>query len=368
MRNVWRSFWVSRVFVALFVYLGHSGHPYLQPVAGGYEGVHNWLLNPWTGFDARYYLGMAQGGYSRAAMPFFPLYPALLQPFARDSVAAAAWGVLLSNGFLLLGLWALYELAREDFGEATARIAVWVTALWPTAAAFSSVYTESLFLACACGGFLALRRKHWLACAVLLFCAGLTRNYGPLLAIALLCEASRAHRSGHVAWKPVALCALAPLGAFLWVQLFLRARFHEISTTVQSDFGRAWMAPWLPVGRELRGLLLPGGANMVALLNLFAIFALPVLLWRFRARVPASYAVLTVGVVLMNLTLGHLLPPYTNSTLRYLSTSVGWAPLVALGCAPLLRSRLSFVCLCTLLLLCCALFSYGWGDKQYMLG
>lgn len=367
MRTVWASFWVSRLFVAVFVYWGHANHPYLQPVAGGYEGVRHWILNPWTGYDARFYVDMAQHGYTRASAPFFPLYPALLQPFAHNCVAAAAWGVLLSNGFLLLGLRALYELARDDFGEQTARAALWLTALWPTSAAFSSVYTESLFLACACGGFLALRRGHWLACAVLLFCASLTRNIGPLLGVALLCEAYRAHRSGHVAWKPTLCCALAPICGFLWVQLSLRAHFGVLGATSQSDFGRAWMAPWLPVGRELRDVF-SSNANLVALLNLLAILVLPVLLWRLRGRVPASYAVLMVGAVLMNLTLAHFSPPYTNSTLRYLSTSIGWAPVLALGCAPMLRSRLSFLAMCAFLLMSCAVFSYGWGDKQHMLG
>src|SRR5262245_17225291 len=79
-------FLLSRVWVALFVYLGHARRPFLAPVLGGWEGVANWWLNPWTTYDSQWFLRIATTGYEPLTASFFPLYSLLLKPTGPDPV------------------------------------------------------------------------------------------------------------------------------------------------------------------------------------------------------------------------------------------------------------------------------------------
>ena len=91
------AFALSRIWIAIFVYAGHAQHKYLSPIPGGWEGVRNWWLNPWTTFDSRHFITIAQSGYDSNIAAFFPLYPFLLKLAGNDMAAMAAWGVVISN-------------------------------------------------------------------------------------------------------------------------------------------------------------------------------------------------------------------------------------------------------------------------------
>src|SRR5205085_12034277 len=60
-----------------------------------------------------------------------------------DEVGITLWGVMLSNAAFLGALILLYELTRIDYDERAARRSVLLLALFPSAAYFGAVYTES---------------------------------------------------------------------------------------------------------------------------------------------------------------------------------------------------------------------------------
>ena len=57
------AFISSRLLCSGLVYFGHSKRTFLSPVPGGWEGIENWWLNPWTTYDSQWYLQIAVDGY-----------------------------------------------------------------------------------------------------------------------------------------------------------------------------------------------------------------------------------------------------------------------------------------------------------------
>src|SRR5438045_750398 len=185
---VWRPFLFSRLWVAFFVYLGHLNHPYRQFEQGAWVGVDNWWLNPWTIYDSKHFLDIAQHGYKPETAPFFPLYPLLLRAFASHEIIAAAWGILISNAAFLVGLCFLFDLTQRESDRRSAHLVVWILAFFPVSAIFSAVYTDAFYFACLMAGFWAARRENWLFAGVATMLAALTRNAGAVITAALLCE------------------------------------------------------------------------------------------------------------------------------------------------------------------------------------
>ena len=221
-------FLLSRFWLALWVYIGHLNWPYLKEVPGGYKGVENWWLNPWTPYDAEHFLAIAGSGYTLETTPFFPLYPLLLRLFGPNIITMAAGGIFLSNLFFFLGLIALFRLTRLDYDKKTAALAVWLLTFFPTSVIFSAVYTDALYFVCVVAAFLAVRRGAWKTGGVLACLAALTRNAGAILFVALLLEWWRQRKRGEISKEvgPNIIAvgsALLPLFALIGVQFYLGA-------------------------------------------------------------------------------------------------------------------------------------------------
>ena len=73
---------LSRLWVALFAYVGHAQRPFLAPISGGWEGVANWWLNPWTTYDSSMFLRLAAAGYELRS--FDPVKDYLIAQAALD--------------------------------------------------------------------------------------------------------------------------------------------------------------------------------------------------------------------------------------------------------------------------------------------
>src|SRR4029453_15684684 len=113
-----------------------------------------------------------------------------------------------------------------ELGDADARLTVALVALFPTAYAFSAVYTESLFLALSAGALYAGRLGRWRWAGVLAALASATRSTGVLLVVPLALlylYGPRADRPGppgvrsrlrprHAVGRDAAWLALAPIG------------------------------------------------------------------------------------------------------------------------------------------------------------
>lgn len=395
--QVWLPFLLSRVWAALWVYVGHNERPFLQPVRGGYEGVESWWLNPWTTYDSQHFFSIARGGYTTDTIPFFPLYPLLLKLAGPNEVVMALWGVVLSNAAFFAGLVALHRLTTLDHNQRVATLAVWLLAFSPLTCVFSAVYTESVFLLLLVTSFLAARHNRWGWAGALGGLAALTRNSGPLIFVALLLEWRRARRSGtdavtqgekkeraassrcsltvssqrRVAASALLPCLL-PLLGFLAFQGYIAARFGGLSgVTSHGAYGRAWQAPWLPLWNDFAEAL-AGRANPTTWLNLSVTLLVFFLLARGWKRQPLAYSALMLGIITMQLAYGRTHPVYTNSSLRFMSTTFPFVQLLALELMPLANSkrlRPVFMLVGALLaLLFCAQMSYEFGLKHFVTG
>ena len=340
-RTAAAAFLLSRLLTAVFVYLGHLSHPYLEKIPGGYSGVPNWWLNPWTTFDSLHFLQIAAHGYTPENTVFFPLYPFLLRLFAPAPVAMALWGVLFSNACLLISLFLFGWIVLQQYDATTAQRAIWLLAFYPSTAFASAVYTESVFLVLLLGTFLALRKNSVVVAGVLAAGAALTRNSGPVLALALLAEALRRRRAGENFWVPLA-AAIPPVLSFVTVQEYFSRRFGGlVGVASQKHYFRAWGSPLTPLWRDFRDILTGRHDDITTILNFAAtLVAIWCAVWLWR-RGQLAEAVLIGGIMTMQLTMGHSIPPYTIASLRYMMTTFPFVAALAYWVAPLYQRPLS---------------------------
>jgi hypothetical protein len=181
------------------------------------------FMNAQVGWDSEFYLSIALHGYDdpkvRSVPPlpdaeppfkrplslnyaFFPAYPYLIRwltiPLSQlglSSIATATLaGVIISALGTLIGLLALYDIARYSLGEHAGLRASYYLVSFPTGFFLAQVYTEGLFVGLAFGSLALIQRKHWLAAAVLAALATLTRAVGVFLLIPLLFAILRSFR------------------------------------------------------------------------------------------------------------------------------------------------------------------------------
>jgi hypothetical protein len=96
---------------------------------------------------------------------------------------------VVSNACLYASLVVLYLLTAREYDERTARRSIAYLAVFPTAVALFSPYTESLFLMLALLTLLAARQEQWVVAAAAGALAGLTRSVGFVLSAAIAVEA-----------------------------------------------------------------------------------------------------------------------------------------------------------------------------------
>ncbi len=106
---------------------------------------------------------------------------------------------------------AIWLAVREVLGARLADRAVLLFVFFPTSYVLSMAYTEGLFLTAAAACLFALSRRYWITAALCACVAGLTRNTGFVVVLAVVVTALLA------AWRerrlrPVAAAAIAPLG------------------------------------------------------------------------------------------------------------------------------------------------------------
>ena len=251
------------------------------------------------------------------AAAFFPVYPALVHGVAWATGSILVAGVLVSLVSGAAGAWVLAQLARPLLGARGAHDAVLYLALYPVGFVLTSLYSEGLFLALACGSFLAAMRGRPLLAGVLGGFATGTRLIGLALlpALALLLWRGRDPRS---------LVRLAPL-ALLPAAVGLYALYldHALGdpwafTSAQADWNRdaSPLGPLagikdaiLAAGTGLNDLLDlpaagPGHDQRVGLWNLSHLALLAAAVWltwvAWRRLGPAfgAYSAATLAIVL----------------------------------------------------------------------
>src|SRR5215212_6712918 len=196
----------------------------------GYQNGHVFLLEPFmndqVAWDSEYYLAIATGGYDDPRGPhltpqgvlvpgegqvvtqsgssfnqsialsyaFFPFYPLMIRVFAfplqifglNEIATATLAGVLVSALGALLAMWALYDLTRESLGEEGAQRAAFYLLVFPTGFFLVQVYSEGLFVGLAFACLAMLKRRQWLAAALLGIAATMTRAVGITLVVPMV--------------------------------------------------------------------------------------------------------------------------------------------------------------------------------------
>ena len=171
-------------------------------------------------WDGRWYLWIAQHGYPHHLVnegdgnrwAFFPAFPALVRGVAsvtRLSLPDAAAATAFVLG--LTATLAIWLALREVVGTKLADRSVLLFVCCPTAYVLSLGYTEGLFLTAAALGLLALSRRWWVTAGLCACVAGLTRNTGIVVIVAVVVTAVVASWRAR-ALRPLAAAALAPLG------------------------------------------------------------------------------------------------------------------------------------------------------------
>ena len=176
-----------------------------------------------TVWDGRWYLTIAQHGYPHhlfnegdgSRWAFFPGFPAAVRALAdvtRLSLPDAA--VVAAFVFGLTSALAIWLAVREVFGSRLADRAVLLYVFCPTAYVLSLGYTEGLFLTAAAACLFALSRRYWITAALCACVAGLTRNAGIVVVLAVLVAALPAAWRGR-AWRPAVAALDRPARARL---------------------------------------------------------------------------------------------------------------------------------------------------------
>ncbi|WP_230202748.1 mannosyltransferase family protein [Parafrankia discariae] len=150
------------------------------------------------GWDAGWYLNIADNGYDAAGVEsrrFFPLLPLLVRLFtALPGLGGHSGQVLLVlvNLIAVLFALALVGIARvEGFDDDTVRRVIWISALAPPAFVLVMGYAEALAGLLAVTAFLGARTRRWELAMAAGLLGGLCRPLGLLLVVPVAIEAAR---------------------------------------------------------------------------------------------------------------------------------------------------------------------------------
>jgi hypothetical protein len=276
-------------------------------------------------WDGRWYLKIAEHGYPHQLVnegngsrwAFFPAFPAAVRALAevtRLSLPDAAFVAAFVFG--LTSALAIWLAVREVFGSRLADRTVLLYVFCPTAYILSMAYTEGLFLTAAAACLFALSRRYWLTAALCACVAGLTRNTGAVVVLAVVVTALPAAWRGR-SLRPAVAAAVAPLGlasftAYSWAMVGTPVAFLTSERFWQGQHFIWFMTP-------LEGLVAavgqgPGGQTFVPdamagaalILGCVGIWLLDrmgrpggaTLVGGGRITIPASWWVYTIGALL----------------------------------------------------------------------
>ncbi len=263
------------------------------------------LLGRW---DAERYLRVAREGYHASGEARFdlvglPLFPWLVRIVSWTGLGVESAALIVSGVAAVVAGWWLLRLARFDYKESEARLALWFLFIFPTSYFLHLAYTEATMLALALGCFLAARKRQWALAGVLGGMAALTRLQGLILLPAVACEAWLQFRATR-RWQSNWLWLAAIPGGFavyLWVNYHVTGDAFAFAKLMHENYFRELKPPWVGAAMLWDNLLRekPEDFVMVGLAEaFFALFALGMTVWSWRA-LRASYAIWMTGNFLL---------------------------------------------------------------------
>jgi hypothetical protein len=369
----------SRLLNIAFVLYGRS-----QILPAGLRdagpGTGGPALSPWTFFDGRWYLKISGSGYEGFTSAFYPLYPSLLRVGGSNPQHRAIIGILISTLCFAVALPMLFRLVDRTHGPRVARITCVITAFMPFSAVWGSVYTESLALLLLVLAWGFAREGKWFHAAVPAVLAGLTRNVGVVLTVAMMAEYFQQHREARRSIVPTmetsntklprhmisaliisGLPAIATLGFMFWG----RWRFGDDGgLAAQKAYGRALSWPWWSVWKDT--ITLNSYLSVGKMLSLGGIFLAAGTSWTQRHRLRIGEHLLVWGVIAMHVLYARVRPPHTIGAARYLMTCFPFAIALALAVTRLPKRWL--LPLTVVLLFLCSMGAMTVGAGQFELG
>lgn len=281
------------------------------------------FLESFSWWDGGWYLEIVQKGYfflgpeTQSNIVFFPFYPFLGKILTAIFHSDLLSLFLISNVSFFFLLLFMFKIAKKEFDDITARKAIIYLAIFPISFIFSSLYSESLFIALVVAAFYCALRKRWHLSVGLASLASLTRITGILIlpALYLLQRQQRATKKIWLLFIPL----LAPLSFFIYLGIMTKDPLAYF-TLHSSAWGHQLQWPWEPTLNLLSFFQQQAQTSYgfaLALFNLSAIFIflyLLVLSWKNLPR----YLFVYVGLVYL-LAFSTGIPMYPlDSKIRYL--------------------------------------------------
>ena len=271
---------------------------------------HPFVLLTW--WDAKWYGIIADRGYllldGHFSTPaFFPLFAVLERAGHTLGLPIDVAGVLLANFGFLAGMLALYELGREFLPDADAQRAAIYIAIFPFSFVFSMAYPEGIVLLFVALAGRAAVRGRFAAAGVWTAAATLARPEGILLAVPITAlavsrwrELDQASRTRAVTAVLSGPAALVSFSGYLWWTLGDPLAWSR----AEAAWGRSFSVTG--VYRAVLGLVhAPAHHNNWIFRDVaFCVLYVVLLAVAYRARVPKSWIVAGLGMVLLPLASG----------------------------------------------------------------
>ena len=210
--------WKIILFLVLIFsvnYINLAGRNFL---GGGYENYLNypWLF-AWANFDGEHYLSIAQIGYRGLEQAFFPVFPMLMnlfaKPFGISTTSLVISGLLISNISFLFALIMLWKLILLDYSKKIAFLTIVIILVFPTSFYFGSLYNESLFFLLTVSSFYLIRKNKWFLASIIGGFSSATRIFGILLAPAFLLERG----NEKISFRKLLYIGIIPLGLLIYM-------------------------------------------------------------------------------------------------------------------------------------------------------
>lgn len=169
------------------------------------------MLKTW---DANQYLYLSEAGYQPGQMAdaMYPLWPFLIRLgrlLVGDSLLSA---FLLSNLFSLAALAIYHRLVAEEHGRRVADLSLALCLAFPGALFYCLAYSESLFLLLTVCFYAALRKRRYVAAAILGLLCPLTRAIGIFIALPLALSIWNDWRARKIRFRYLPLACVPAIG------------------------------------------------------------------------------------------------------------------------------------------------------------
>jgi hypothetical protein len=293
---------------------------------------------PLLRYDVIWYIGIAQHGYGHrpgdtAFHPLYPLLTGVLGRFLGGEYLLAAWLIAQVCCIAMLAL--LYRLAALDDDDATAQRATLFLIGSPLGFSFLLPYTESLLLLSIVAALYAGRQGRWWLAGAAGGAAALTKQPGVVVLLPLLWELWQQHRATvrtagiRTLLGPLAGLSLTPLALLGWI--VYRATLGDVAfswrdpgtlvsallvTPSYADvWGETFSWPWVNFGYAFDQLR--ERPYFYLILNMMVMLIMLALTLAAAMRTRRGYAIYSLTLAVMNLSIVYPLWPYMGIIRRF---------------------------------------------------